>query len=221
MMPSNPAIWGPLTVAGAFVIGGTIFTVWEFLQPRQKLSRRSQLLRDTIALGTVVVLLGLVEFMLAPLRTFLQELSIWRLEHCRELLNPACILRLAAFYLLWDFSLYVAHWLMHRDFLWSTHKWHHAPTKMWWLAGVRASFIHILLFQMAFLWFWVCGLPFWLAAVTSAESILRCGWMHLNVRGNWLRYLEYVVVTPRYHAIHHCDVPELYRKNLGSLSRYD
>lgn len=39
-------------------------------------------------------------------------------------------------------------------------------------------------------------------------------WMHMNVswRSNWL---EWIMVTPRYHHIHHSDDPAYYNANFG------
>jgi sterol desaturase/sphingolipid hydroxylase (fatty acid hydroxylase superfamily) len=49
-----------------------------------------------------------------------------------------------------------------------------------------------------------------------AEHILRNNWMHMNV--TWpSKWLEWVIVTPRYHQIHHSDNPNHYLSNLGSL----
>jgi sterol desaturase/sphingolipid hydroxylase (fatty acid hydroxylase superfamily) len=150
-------------------------------------------------------------------RESLQSLRGWSVENARAAVTFGILLRLLLFYLVWDFSLYVLHWLMHRNPLWPAHKWHHVPERMWWLAGVRASLLHILLFQTAFFWFWILRLPYWLSAVLAGEYLIRNGWMHLNCTGRWLRYLEYVIVTPRYHAIHHSDDPGFYKSNLGSL----
>ena len=45
---------------------------------------------------------------------------------------------------------------------------------------------------------------------------LQNDWMHVNIvwRSNWL---EWLIVTPRYHHIHHSDKPEHYMANLGTL----
>ena len=195
------ASWHPMQdmfiIAGMFLASGTLFSVCEQLWPYRPLVYSALLPRDLIALVTVVVLTAIVEWLLAPLRDALQSLRGWSVEDGRMFATAGFVLRLGAFYLLWDFSLYVLHWLMHRNPLWPAHKWHHVPERMWWLAGVRASLLHILLFQTAFFWFWILRLPFWLSAVLAGEYLIRNGWMHLNCTGRWLRYLEYVIVAPR------------------------
>jgi sterol desaturase/sphingolipid hydroxylase (fatty acid hydroxylase superfamily) len=58
--------------------------------------------------------------------------------------------------------------------------------------------------------------PWWMATAMAATAILQNDWMHMNVtwRSTWL---EWIIVTPRYHHIHHSDDPQFYMKNLGSL----
>jgi sterol desaturase/sphingolipid hydroxylase (fatty acid hydroxylase superfamily) len=47
--------------------------------------------------------------------------------------------KLLLFYIVEDFGLYWVHRLMHTKRLWRTHKWHHYPNYMYWLAGIRTS----------------------------------------------------------------------------------
>jgi sterol desaturase/sphingolipid hydroxylase (fatty acid hydroxylase superfamily) len=50
----------------------------------------------------------------------------------------------------------------------------------------------------------------------AVSSILQNDWMHMNVtwRSTWL---EWIIVTPRYHHIHHSDNPQHYKTNMASL----
>lgn len=50
-------------------------------------------------------------------------------------------------------------------------------------------------------------------AVLSSHMLLN-DWMHMNVtwRSNWL---EWIVVTPRYHHVHHSDHPAHVNANFG------
>ena len=48
----------------------------------------------------------------------------------------------------------------------------------------------------------------------SVFLIVTNNWMHMNTtwRSSWL---EWVVVTPRYHHVHHGTTPDCYRRNFG------
>lgn len=128
------------------------------------------------------------------------------------------LLKVFFFYLIADFGYYWTHRLMHTSYLWRVHKWHHSPTYMYWLAGVRATFPHLILFNLAFLFAFpiLQGAPRWVMLFIMIEPLFRNDWMHMNVtwRSNWL---EWVFVTPRYHHIHHSDKLEHQTQNLGSL----
>ncbi|MCS6303338.1 MAG: sterol desaturase family protein [Nitrospira sp.] len=53
--------------------------------------------------------------------------------------------KLVVFLLVLDGIAYWMHRLWHTSWGWPIHRWHHAPTKLYWLAGVRASFPQIVL----------------------------------------------------------------------------
>lgn len=121
-----------------------------------------------------------------------------------------------------DFSLYWIHRGLHSKLLWSTHRWHHSPREMYWLAGLRASFPHNFLFVANSL-VWAVAMrvpPEWVAKGTFA-AILSNNWMHTNVRLN-ARWLETVLITPRAHALHHSRNPQHHHGNFGAfLSIWD
>jgi sterol desaturase/sphingolipid hydroxylase (fatty acid hydroxylase superfamily) len=70
--------------------------------------------------------------------------------------------------------------------------------------------------QLAVQWYWLLDLPAWAGILASCEALARNYWMHLNV--TWpSRWLEWLIVTPRYHHIHHSDDPAHFDTNFGSL----
>jgi len=89
---------------------------------------------------------------------------------------------------------------------------------MYWFAGVRATFPHCVLFNLPFILALpiLHGAPSFIFGLILVEHIFRNDWMHMNVtwRSDWL---EWIVVTPRYHHIHHSAVGEHHVANLGSL----
>jgi len=60
------------------------------------------------------------------------------------------------------------------------------------------------------------GAPLWVFLAIIVEEVARNHWMHMNVswRSNWL---ELVLVTPRYHHIHHSSDAALHDGNYGGL----
>jgi len=137
---------------------------------------------------------------------------------------PASVMQLPLVYrfllyvVLADFGHYWVHRLIHTPYLWRIHKWHHSPTYMYWLAGIRTSLPQQILVNIPYI---LAGalLDFswpWLAVIIFTKNNLENDWMHLNVR--WRsRRLEWFIVTPRYHHVHHSDKPEHYGANLASL----
>jgi sterol desaturase/sphingolipid hydroxylase (fatty acid hydroxylase superfamily) len=58
--------------------------------------------------------------------------------------------------------------------------------------------------------------PWWIFWALLLKATIENDFMHLNMRvGN--RWLERIIVTPRYHHIHHSDNPEHYNNNLAAL----
>ncbi len=182
----------------------------EWIFPARSVSYRNVFLRDLIAAGIYFIFFGLTVYCTdrIPVPTFEPQ---W-------LYDLPSVVKLLLFYLVEDFGLYWMHRLMHTQYVWRVHKWHHSPTYLYWLAGWRATIPHILLFNLSF----IVALPFlygaspWVFPFIIIEHQIRNNWMHLNVswRSNWL---EWIIVTPRYHRIHHSDNPAHHNGNYGAL----
>ncbi len=127
-------------------------------------------------------------------------------------------LRFILYYLLADFGSYWMHRAMHTRHVWRVHEWHHAPTNLWWLAGVRASVPQQILFNLPGILAvpLIAGAPGWILPVLVLEGIFRNNWMHMNVtwKSEWI---ERIFVTPRFHHIHHSAEPQHFDRNFGSL----
>ena len=119
-----------------------------------------------------------------------------------------------------DFLFYWAHRLLHTQLFWHAHAWHHAPKHLWWLAGLRASPLHVVLM----------GLPLvisYLAFPTAQGGtmiviliiirVLNQHWIHSNVRFPFERQLEWIFVTPRVHFVHHHVERRFSDKNFGFI----
>ncbi len=112
--------------------------------------------------------------------------------------------KLIVFLLVLDGIGYWMHRFWHTSWGWSIHRWHHAPTELYWLAGVRASFPQIVLANVPYLLAFplLKPVPALFFPLYSYLMVLTNNWMHMNV--TWQsKKLEWLVVTPRYHRVHH------------------
>ena len=184
-------------------------TAIELLLPARPMSYRSVLLFDLP--GCVLYLLFLV-----PAAGFLSGHVAVRAPVPELVMELPIIARVLMYFVAGDFGAYWMHRLLHARPLWRTHKWHHAPTSMYWLAGFRASLPQQTLFRLP--WLFVLPVlaqsPWWVGMAVIITHTLVNDWMHMNVvwRSTWL---EAVFVTPRYHHIHHSEKPEHYGANFG------
>jgi sterol desaturase/sphingolipid hydroxylase (fatty acid hydroxylase superfamily) len=88
---------------------------------------------------------------------------------------------------------------------------------MYWLAGCRATVPHQFLAGAGYVMFApiLYPAPWWVYTLLLMFQYLSVDWMHLNV--SWgSKWLEWFLVTPRYHHIHHSANPAHYDLNLGS-----
>ena len=138
-----------------------------------------------------------------PVTIFLMEgLENWfqRLDTVSAWVMVPGYLALADFYAYW------AHRLLHRPELWHSHAWHHSPRYLYFLSGLRAAPFHIV----------VMGLPYVFAFILlpypdTTVVVLVIGFLHLgnqhllhsNIKVPYPRLLEFVLVTPRMHFVHH------------------
>jgi sterol desaturase/sphingolipid hydroxylase (fatty acid hydroxylase superfamily) len=192
-----------------WLLGSLAFAI-EWLFPGRQVPYRKVLLRDLAALGMYNIFFAVVVM-------FTDRISVPDYSPAVLAAMPLG-LKLVLFLIVEDFGLYWVHRLMHTKYFWRTHKWHHYPKYMYWLAGIRTTIPHIILFNLAFILArpLLRGAPIWIFQLILAEHTFRNNWMHMNVAWK-LSWLEWLVVTPRYHQIHHSDDPQHYRSNMASL----
>jgi sterol desaturase/sphingolipid hydroxylase (fatty acid hydroxylase superfamily) len=153
-----------------------------------------------------------------PAADFLGRWVAFRPAVPTEVLALPLLWRVFLYLAIADFGHYWVHRLMHTQHFWRVHKWHHYPTYMYWLAGARGSVLQQVMVNVPYIFAGVLlsVAPAWMAAAIALKNTAQNDWMHLNVRWG-TRWLEWIIVTPRYHHIHHSDNPEHYRGNLGSM----
>jgi sterol desaturase/sphingolipid hydroxylase (fatty acid hydroxylase superfamily) len=125
-------------------------------------------------------------------------------------------LRIAAYVVLADLGHYLIHRLMHTARLWRLHRWHHVPVHMNWLAGNRQSLPDRLLVSLPYIALApiLAGTPTAVGTALLVFATLRNDWMHANATLGW-PWLEKVMVTPRFHHVHHSTDPQHHHRNFG------
>jgi len=195
----------------SFVVLGVLCTVAELIRPARKL-------RYGKALPLDIVAFAVYQLAVVPVAVMVTE-PVFHFVHVPQaLLDIWLPIRVVVFYVLADLGSYWMHRLMHTRHVWRAHRWHHSPTQLYWLAGVRATIPQQILFNLPGILLLpiTAGGPVWLYLAMVVEALARNNWMHMNVswRSNWL---EWVFITPRYHHIHHSADVEQHDGNYGSL----
>jgi sterol desaturase/sphingolipid hydroxylase (fatty acid hydroxylase superfamily) len=114
-----------------------------------------------------------------------------------------------------DFMYYWLHRVDHHVRLfWATHVTHHSSEKFNFTVGIRSSVMEPLYRFLYFIPLALCGFrPIDIAfiyAVTQTWGII----VHTE-RINKMGWLEYILVTPSHHRVHHGSNPKYLDKNLG------
>jgi sterol desaturase/sphingolipid hydroxylase (fatty acid hydroxylase superfamily) len=196
---------------GVFIIRVIVLTSLERRQPAHQVRYREVFARDLAAL----TVFGLA---VTPGAELINRWFAIRPTFPAPLMQLPLALRFFFYVVIADFGYYWVHRLMHTALLWRVHKWHHSPNYMYWLVGVRGSLLQQTLVNTPYI-FAEALLDFpsrWLTLLILVKNTAQNDWMHLNVRWG-ARWLEWLIVTPRYHHIHHSDNPEHYRANLAAL----
>jgi sterol desaturase/sphingolipid hydroxylase (fatty acid hydroxylase superfamily) len=191
-----------------FWMAGLLFLVAEYRWPARQVDRRADLhwdLANYVAAGIYIQLVALIFIALLPHQRpgFLRGTHPeWRI-----------IMLLAAT----DFIAYWSHRLRHTTAFWPMHQWHHAPVNLYWLSGNRTTLAdYLLLAAPSFLTFFLFALPPREALLAGLGYTVFNHWMHANVRWGH-RSLEWLLVTPRFHPIHHSQSSEHFNANFGVI----
>ena len=117
-----------------------------------------------------------------------------------------------------DFAGYVQHLMAHRiNFFWNEHVVHHSSEEFNLPCALRqtiSNFISIqafLLIPAALL-----GMPPKVIATIAPLHLFLQFWYHTKYIGK-LGFLEYLIITPSQHRVHHAINPEYLDKNLGQI----
>ena len=104
-----------------------------------------------------------------------------------------------------DLTEYWVHRLFHRTrWLWRFHAVHHSSTSMDWLAGSRLHVVDIVLTRgLTFVPLFLLGFDTGPLYAYLAFVSIHAVFIHANVSWRFPRWVEAVIVTPRFHHWHH------------------
>ncbi len=140
----------------------------------------------------------------------LKHLAIFQLEATW----PAFVIAFVAK----DFAGYWAHRLEHEvNFLWNRHIIHHSSEEFNLSCALRQSISEIFqLFTVFMLPAAVLGVPVGVIAVVAPIQLFAQFWYHTRVIGK-MGLLEYILVTPSHHRVHHAMNGVYLDKNYGQI----
>ena len=153
----------------------------------------------------------LFDFLAGPLRTWSAPARHW-------VASWSVATQVVLYVVSTDFLGYWVHRWMHSTRLWRVRAFHHSPRTMNWLAGMRGSPIHMVLVIGPGA---IMGAMLLLTESRSAFYVLMLIEMasqhftHSNIRLPFARQLEWLLVTPRMHLVHHHRDPTFGNSNYG------
>lgn len=117
-----------------------------------------------------------------------------------------------------DFASYWSHRLNHKiNFFWNQHVIHHSSEEFNMACALRQSISNILGYSALFLIpAAILGIPEQVIAVLAPLHLFGQFWYHTQHIGK-LGWLEYIIVTPSQHRVHHAINPIYIDKNLSAI----
>jgi alkylglycerol monooxygenase len=142
----------------------------------------------------------------------------WLVKHVAVYEIKDTFLTYAIGFIVIDFYGYVGHRLNHSiNFLWNRHIIHHSSEEFNLSCALRqtvsafVNYFTIFLIPAALL-----GVPAKVIAVIGPLHLFLQFWYHTRLIGK-MGFLEYIIVTPSHHRVHHAINPEYLDKNHGQI----
>ncbi len=117
-----------------------------------------------------------------------------------------------------DFAGYWNHRLSHKiNFFWNQHIIHHSSEEFNLACALRQSISNLLgYFPLFLIPAALFGVPTEVIAILAPIHLFAQFWYHTKHIGK-MGWLEYVIITPSQHRVHHAINPEYIDKNLGQI----
>ncbi|WP_422350497.1 sterol desaturase family protein [Flagellimonas sp.] len=117
-----------------------------------------------------------------------------------------------------DFAGYWNHRLSHRiNFFWNQHVIHHSSEEFNLACALRQSISNLLVyFPLLMIPAALLGVPHKVVAILGPLHLFAQFWYHTQHIGK-MGWLEYIIITPSQHRVHHAINPQYIDKNLGQI----
>ncbi|MEX0287544.1 MAG: sterol desaturase family protein [Flavobacteriaceae bacterium] len=160
----------------------------------------TNIVKDTLGLG----------FILVSYPYLLEHLAITEIK-------ATWLVWLVAFVVM-DFAGYWNHRLSHHiNFFWNQHVIHHSSEEFNLACALRQSISNLIgYFPLLLIPAAVLGVPHKVIAILAPIHLFAQFWYHTQHIGK-MGWLEYIIVTPSQHRVHHAINPEYIDKNLGQI----
>ena len=141
------------------------------------------------------------------------------------LLDHLAVISLKANWALWiigfivlDFAGYWNHRLSHKvNIFWNQHVIHHSSEEFNLACALRQPISNLIgYFSLFLIPAAILGVPSQIIAILAPIHLFAQFWYHTRHIGK-LGWLEYIIVTPSQHRVHHAINPEYIDKNLGQI----
>lgn len=126
------------------------------------------------------------------------------------------IVTIPMFYIVMDFFFYWAHRLLHTRYFWPFHAVHHSQKELTVLTTARFHIVDVVVLTMfTTIPATLIGFPVQVAVVTWI-LMLQDKVQHADLNWTWGPFYR-LLVSPRFHRIHHATDVESYDRNFGRL----
>lgn len=142
----------------------------------------------------------------------------WLVEHFNLIQVQSSVLLYFIAFMALDFSGYWVHRLNHSiNIFWNNHLVHHSSEEFNLACALRQSIsVFFRIFTFLLLPAAIFGVPQHVIAVVAPLHLFAQLWYHTRHIKN-MGWLEYVIVTPAHHRVHHAINPEYIDKNYGQI----
>ncbi|MFN5857570.1 MAG: sterol desaturase family protein [Pseudanabaenaceae cyanobacterium] len=209
----------PLTV---ILLSGLLLWVWEIKQPFRAVKYWSIFIQDLKELPIILFFIVLSAQVYVYISNVFFAPILGIIDHYwggSLVISIPLYLRILIAILIKDTIAYFNHWLMHHHIMfWRTHKWHHFQKSMYWLKGNKNSLAAKIIAKWDFIAFPLLAIPADITFACVVGYSFFTFFVHTNIKWSpWMKYVEWLLVTPRYHLIHHSSNIEYQYKNLGDI----
>lgn len=210
-------------VYGFILIGFAMYRGWDQSALRRILTKPSQTTLHDMAIWLLRV--SYITEIIVYLLTFgITKQLRWHFRDMFDVDSPwlmtidNIILQQLLFFFVIDFSFYWLHRLEHRlPFLWAFHKFHHSATEMNVINSKREHPVESELFR-SFIFaipFALLGAPFSAYIIFQIIRNALAAIHHSGANWSWGWFGSHVIVSPKYHEIHHSKHKDQIDKNFA------